>query len=105
MRARIPTLIAGVVGTLGFALFGLSAPAQAAPTGCHVGYFHSPSDGATAWCDGGTGSVRSRAECVWPATGVKVYAYGPWKGPGVYSIAYCPSTEPLLIGWIYQTKN
>jgi hypothetical protein len=104
MRTRIPTLIVSAVGGLSFALFGLSAPAQAVPLDC-ASAFKANGSGSTASCSRGTGYVRAKAQCVKPTTGVKVSAYGSWVRPTYISIANCPSSNPLAIAHTYQVKE
>jgi len=107
MRARIPTLIVSVAVVLGFSLFGLSAPAQATPYNCFLGYTAS-GGGTTAYCNHGTGQLRALASCVWPATGAKTAAYGGWintrDNGGGTSTANCPSSNPLAVDVGYETR-
>ncbi|MEV4639345.1 hypothetical protein AB0J80_18530 [Actinoplanes sp. NPDC049548] len=105
MRARIPTLIVGVVGISASAIVGLASPAQAAFYECYSGYVESHG-GTYAYCMGGSGELRSLATCIKPTVpNQKVTARGVWvkaiNNGGTISYANCPSSQPLAIaqGW------
>jgi hypothetical protein len=104
MRARIPTMIVSAVGIASSVVFGLAAPAQAAPTGCSAS-ISANQHMVFAECTGGTGQFRAKGTCVWPATGAKFTIHSVWTAPGNLASASCPPSNPLAIAATYETRN